>query len=365
MPYPGLLLIDYMHASAITTAKIFVFSILLIYLHRTIPRVEIEAVSEFLLHLLTGDVDQLPTETLVHKYWNMFADEQKQAAKYRRCMKMAGGRVVRMQSRRSRQQGSRVVTPVTDCNKIADYCGYRFGERPPERIEQCRRLLAHETNATLLGLRPEIAQQFEAYNWCFQSYRLRVDAECTEILHKAIADRRLRATKVVRATMDSMEPLLRALPTLRIIHLVRDPRAVALSRNRFNKSSRGLYTEHVRHSSASSSGVVAEASLYCNHVTADIRSRLALEREFPGRIISVRYEDVVANPEEIFRDVYDFLDEPIPIKTLLEMQKKAQKGQAMKVLTKWQDKLTYREAVTIAQQCAEFFQLLNIPAADY
>ena len=138
-----------MHASAITTAKIFVFSILLIYLHRTIPRVEIEAVSEFLLHLLTGDVDQLPTETLVHKYWNMFADEQKQAAKYRRCMKMAGGRVVRMQSRRSRQQGSRVVTPVTDCNKIADYCGYRFGERPPERIEQCRRLLAHETNATV------------------------------------------------------------------------------------------------------------------------------------------------------------------------------------------------------------------------
>jgi len=81
--------------------------------------------------------------------------------------------------------------------------------------------------------------------------------------------------------------------------------------------------------------------------------------------MSVRYEDVVANPEEIFRDIYNFLDEPIPIKTLLEMQKKAQKGQAMKVLTKWQDKLTYREAVTIAQQCAEFFQLLNIPAADY
>ena len=162
----------------------------------------------------------------------MFADKQKQAAKYRRCMQMAGGRVVRMQSRRSRQQGSRVVTPVTDRNKIADYCGYRFGERPPERIEQCRRLLAHETNATLLGLRPEIAQQFEAYNWCFQSYRLRVDAHCTDILQKAIADRRLRATKITRATMDSMEPLLRALPTLRIIHLVRDPRAVAPSRYR-------------------------------------------------------------------------------------------------------------------------------------
>ena len=80
--------------------------------------------------------------------------------------------------------------------------------------------------------------------------------------------------------------------------------------------------------------------------------------------MSVRYEDVVANPEERFRDIYDFLDEPMPTETLLEMQKKAQKGQAMKVLTKWQDNLTYREAVTIAQRCAEFFQLLNIPAAE-
>ena len=39
-------------------------SLLLVYLIRTIPRVEIEAVSEFLHNLLTGDVDvdKLPTE---------------------------------------------------------------------------------------------------------------------------------------------------------------------------------------------------------------------------------------------------------------------------------------------------------------
>jgi len=337
--------------------------------------VELEAVSEFLLRLLTGDVDKLPTDTLVHRFWTVFGNEQKQTANYRKCLKT-----------------TRLHREV--CNrKIRRHCGYRFGESPTERIEQCRRLLAHETNATLIGLAPNIAQKFEAYHSCFRSYRQRVDAHCTEILRKVIVSRRLRATKVVRATMDSMEPLLRALPTLRIIHLVRDPRAVALSRNRFDESGRGLYTEHVRNLSQLSiasavtllrneSGVsgprhdtnliqnipesrhVAEASLYCNHVTADIRSRLALEREFPCRIMSIRYEDVVANPEEKFRDIYDFLDEPMPIETLFEMQKKAQKGQAMKISTKWQDNLTYREAATIAQRCAEFFQLMNISATD-
>ena len=69
---------------------------------------------------------------------------------------------------------------------------------------------------------------FNEYHSCFQSLRERVDAHCAEILRKAIADRRLRATKVVRATMDSMGPLLRALLTLRIIRLVREVQTVSL-----------------------------------------------------------------------------------------------------------------------------------------
>jgi len=43
--------------------------------------------------------------------------------------------------------------------------------------------------------------------------------------------------------MDSMEPLLRLLPNFRVVHLVRDPRAVALSRIEFDSSGRGLHTD--------------------------------------------------------------------------------------------------------------------------
>ena len=313
------------------------------HLKRTIPDVEIAAVSEFLFQLLTGSVDRLPTETLIHKFWAAFEFQQTQTAEYLACLR------------------KHQLTQVNCYHYTKAYCGSRFGEKPRERIEQCRRLLTNEISTAAVGVDRTTARMFDDYHSCIQSHRRRVDANCTGVLRKAIASRRLRATKVVRTTMESMRPLLSTLPNLRVIHLVRDPRAVALSRNRFDESGRGIYTKNIRNPE---SPMVAEASLYCHHVTADIRSRLALERDFPGRIMSVRYEDVVANPERRFRDVYKLLDEPLPKVTLGQMQKKAEDGQAKNFTTKWQDKLTYKEAVTIVRQCPEFYRLLNITADE-
>jgi len=301
-------------------------------------------VSNFLLHLLQGDVDKLPTETLVHKFWTLFEQEQKQAVSYATCL--------------TKHQLFRL-----ECyNDIKVYCGSRFGRRSPERLDQCRQLLTSDRNATTAGITSQIARIFSNHRSCFQFHRRRVDEHCTPILRKIISDRRLRATKVVRATMDSMAPLLLALPALRVIHLVRDPRAVAMSRSFFGESARGAYTLNSRKSSVSE--VVAEASQYCHHAIADIRTRLTLQRQFPGRILSVRYEDAVADPEQVFRDVYGLIDEPLPITTLTEMKKMAVKGQTDKLSTKWQRIITYADAVTIVRLCAEYFRLLGISAND-
>ena len=334
---------------------------LLVHFDRAVPEIETEAVSEFLLHLLTGNINRLPPEALVHKFWTFFEDQHKQTSSYWTCL------------RKDR------LTNVTCYHDIKDFCGSRFGQRTPERLEQCRLLLANKKSATTMGVNRKIARMFVDYHSCFQSYRRRVNANCTEMLREAITGHRLRATKVIRATMNSMGPLLRSLPTLRVIHLVRDPRAVALSRILFDKSGRGMYTENSwaldaslrlggsgrqNHTQNPESYVIQEASLYCHHVTADIRSRLALEREFPGRILPVRYEDVVANPEQGFRDIYKFIDEPMPNTTFDTMQKRAKKGQARHVSTRWQKSLSFTEGFTIARRCAEFFLLLNISSAE-
>ena len=315
---------------------------------RTIPQMEIDAVSEFLLHLLTGNVDKLPTQTLLHKFWFSFAREQQQAVNYFKCMQ------------------THHLTNVECYSHVAVYCGSRFGEKSPERHQQCNQLLTNEKNATMVGLDLKTVQRFSNYRSCFQSYRRRVDANCTPVLRKTIAVSRLRATKVVRATMDSMRPLLRALPSLRIIHLVRDPRAVARSRinnDHFDQSLRSAYSLPTRNSSVNSL-LVDEASMYCRHATADIRTRLTLEREYPGRILSMRYEDVVTDPERRFRDVYKLLDEPVVTTALTQMQESAREGRTRKVLTKWQFNMTYAEGIAIARRCAEFYRLLNISPID-
>lgn len=313
---------------------------------RQVPQVEIDAVADFLRNLLTAQVDKLPTETLVHKFWTYFGNWHRVSWSFRLCLKKND------------------LMNVTCYSSTNDYCGRRFGLKPPERMEECRRRLANTTKATGRSRKTsKTSPVFDNYRSCFQSYRERVDANCTDLLRKAIADRHLRATKVVRATMESMGPLLRALPSLRIIHLVRDPRAVALSRSRFGPSGKGLYYQQV-YRNKSGSRVLAEASLYCRHVIADIRSRLALEREFPGRIKLVRYEDVVDNPAERFREVYELLGEPVPEKTLKQMQSIASKGQKRNLTTKWQRSLKLSDQRAIARHCDEFFQLLGISSDD-
>jgi len=74
---------------------------------------------------------------------------------------------------------------------------------------------------------------------------LQVEAKCINMLTSACSKQSLRAAKTVRATMDSMEQLLQNFPNFRVIHLIRDPRAVALSRSEFDASARGQFSNKV------------------------------------------------------------------------------------------------------------------------
>ena len=88
---------------------------LLVCLTRIIPQVEIKAVSEYLHNLLTGSVDKLPTETLVHTFWSKFAGDQKQANGYLKCLNKYR------------------LTRVRCYDYTRAYCGSRFGEKSPRR----------------------------------------------------------------------------------------------------------------------------------------------------------------------------------------------------------------------------------------
>jgi len=172
------------------------------------------------------------------------------------------------------------------------------------------------------------------------------------------AVRPLRVAKLVRASMLSMKPLLDWLPDLRVIHLVRDPRPVALSRRDFHESARGKFSELTTNLSERT---IREASIYCRQVVDDIRWRHRLEQRYPNRVYSLTYEQLVDDPVGRASDIYRFIGET-PSDSVMNSFKTLAIGNGNKTAkylsTRWlDDRISLREFDGINEHCSELFQL--------
>jgi hypothetical protein len=145
--------------------------------------------------------------------------------------------------------------------------------------------------------------------------------------------------------MASVGQLLQSLPNLRVIHLIRDPRGVALSRKHTEWSA--------GHSAADD--IVQTAAIFCQDVAQDIHERQRLEKIFPGSFMQVMYEEFTNDPVYFTKNVYLFLDTILPSPVEQYMSQRTQN----KSSTKWQDNLTFHEAHSIHEHCKELFDLVQ------
>ena len=93
---------------------------------------------------------------------------------------------------------------------------------------------------------------------CLQKVRDRIQP-CIEELTSICQAADLRVIKSTRVTMPTIVKLLEDLPKMRVIQIMRDPRAVAQSRHH-HPSYYGLYSK---------GDLVLEADLYCRNVMLD------------------------------------------------------------------------------------------------
>lgn len=127
----------------------------------------------------------------------------------------------------------------------------------------------------------------------------------------------LIALKVLRVAMADVEPLLLRVPDLHIIHYVRDPRAVVVSRldAGFGLLQAAQTNLSQTGSSSSSSNVaefgpdeetvvVAESRYLCDRMLSDVRARHRLSARYPGAISVVRYEDLISNPVKVTCELF-------------------------------------------------------------
>lgn len=305
---------------------------------RNLPSYEIKEVARFLKHIFQCDVQKLPTSYLVHPYYFVYPTEYRVLEEYISCV-------------------DGVDKSLTLCDDpkqdLEVFCGSRFGEQSEERLVQCYRMI---WRGFLNGTRTagSLRQAVLKHNACNARLRRKLDDTCSPAMRNACSDRQVRAVKCVRATMDSMEPLLSELPNVRIVHLMRDPRGVVLSRMKFHDSTRNRYSD------SGNDSMAREAELYCRTVAKDARKRIALERRYPGKIVSLFYEDFVTDIEGYTEKIYEFLDLEMTNSTT-SWAAEASKGKngkdAIAIANTWQEVLTYKDSSSIVRRCTEFFRL--------
>ena len=118
--------------------------------------------------------------------------------------------------------------------------------------------------------------------------------KCIQLLSKVCQRRKVSAVKIIRGSMREMHFLLNSDPNVKVIHLVRDPRGALRSRNTVGEFK---WTE-----------ARGAAIKMCSGIWDDLQMAQVLRARYPGRILNVRYEDIVAAPIKATQQMYDFLE---------------------------------------------------------
>ncbi|XP_045202965.2 uncharacterized protein LOC123556378 [Mercenaria mercenaria] len=108
-----------------------------------------------------------------------------------------------------------------------------------------------------------------------------------------------RLTKYIRMTMEMVEGLLDKVGNLRVIHLLRDPRAMMdsqLRKNDMNVKSFPVFQRRTRY--------------MCTRMNMDLDIAEKLKKSYPGQIFTLRYEDLVDDPLKTSQKLFNFIDIP-------------------------------------------------------
>lgn len=190
---------------------------------------------------------------------------------------------------------------------------------------------------------------FRKYRKCVESTREKLSS-CIPLMKTACERAKVRAIKTVRLNMETAEYMFEQFTNLRVVQLIRDPRAVALSRMS-QPTFRAKY----------SSSIPKEAELYCSEVLQDIKVRKRIEDRFPGSVMQIIYEHIVTNPVERINTVYSFLNETLTdeVKYWVIKNSDSARSNSSRIAAKWQDKLSFKVAKKVTDTCVNLYEAVN------
>ena len=210
-------------------------------------------------------------------------------------------------------------------------------------MRHCKKMLTLSRAATQAGGRREsVPVAFAESRECY-ARRRRKTGRCRAELGAACARAGTRAVKTVRAQMEVARRLLRALPELRVVQLVRDPRAVYVSRQAA-PSYRSVGVRGPR-----------SAALWCGDMARDSRLRRRLEAQHSGRLTHVVFEQLAADPRAGLRNLYGFIQRPVPA-AVVRFSRVATNTTGV---NRWRQKLPAIAVSALNRACCELLAEVN------
>jgi hypothetical protein len=183
------------------------------------------------------------------------------------------------------------VKTLREANKCYNVL-YKVCEKNPRiitsgKVYVCYNALEHLRKGGKASAVPAV---FARFYTCISNLYQKVQP-CLARLQQACNSAKLIAAKEVWTDLRLVRSLLRRNKSYKVIHLIRDPRGMLLSRERADKGM--INSDHVLET--------------CTRLATDIDTYQQMAAEFPNDVIQIRYEDMVQQPEVIAMHVYDFV----------------------------------------------------------
>ena len=186
------------------------------------------------------------------------------------------------------------------------------------------------------------------------------------------SQRTLIAVKVIRTGLGLIEETLRNNPDLSVIHLVRDPRAMAASRYKSQK----VLDEVMGIATSWQSSVAHLARMLCVRVLEDLRVKKRLEATYPGAVMTVKYEDFVTDPHSTATKMFEHVGHRVDpelldrwIKTHVSSSSEKKDDERFDIIRKnpqshvsrWRREIDRKQLRLINEDCRHVLDELNYP----
>ncbi|XP_069112428.1 carbohydrate sulfotransferase 1-like [Argopecten irradians] len=126
-------------------------------------------------------------------------------------------------------------------------------------------------------------------------------AKCIEYLENKCLTSKQRVVKSIRISLQLAKGILEKIKDLKIIHLIRDPRAILQSRKDIGEINKD--------------GFIPFSKQLCNRISRDIKESAEILDSYPGRVFPLRYECLTERPAEVLRKIYKDLSLPFISRT--------------------------------------------------